>query len=86
MLMEVFDRIREEHRRILATMDDLIGSEPEKRKDEINSLAMQIIAHMDAEERTIYKAFSTRRHSETAGAATPRGAPDSEAPGGRAEG
>lgn len=57
MLMEVFDRIREEHRRILATMDDLIGSEPEKRKDEINSLAMQIIAHMDAEERTIYKAF-----------------------------
>lgn len=56
--MDVFDKIREEHRSILATVDDLIGSDPESRRDEMNTLAMQIIAHMDAEERSIYKAFA----------------------------
>jgi len=56
--MDVFARIREEHRKILATMDDLIGSDPESKRNGMNSLAMQIIAHMDAEERTIYKAFA----------------------------
>ena len=56
--MDVFDRIREEHRTILAIMDDLVGRDPESRRDEMNTLAMQIIAHMDAEERSIYKAFA----------------------------
>ena len=56
--MDVFDRIREEHRTILAIVDDLVGRDPESRRDEMNTLSMQIIAHMDAEERSIYKAFA----------------------------
>lgn len=56
--MDVFDKIREEHRTILGIMDDLIGRDPESRRDRMNALAMQIIAHMDAEERSIYKAFA----------------------------
>lgn len=55
--MDIFDKIREEHRRILKTMDDLVGSAPITRRDSINDLAMQILAHMNAEEQTIYLAF-----------------------------
>ena len=55
--MDIFSKIRDEHKRILRTMDELIGSAPDARRDSINDLAMQIMAHMNAEERTIFPAF-----------------------------
>ncbi|MDW5562718.1 MAG: hemerythrin domain-containing protein [Methanomassiliicoccus sp.] len=55
--MDVFDEIRDEHKIILITMEDLIGRDPETRRRMMNTLSFQIIAHLDAEERSVYKAF-----------------------------
>lgn len=41
----------------MRTMDELVGSDPATRRDELNDLGFQIIAHMNAEEQTIYPAF-----------------------------
>ena len=53
----LFSKIREEHARILDKIDELVGSSPEVRHEKVNDLLLQIMAHMDAEERTIYKTF-----------------------------
>ncbi len=55
--MDLFSKIKNEHVMILRTLDELVGSDPETRKEKINDLSIQIIAHMDAEERSIYTAF-----------------------------
>lgn len=55
--MDLFGRIREEHRQIFDKIDELTGCDPETRHDKLNELALQILAHMDAEERTIYSAL-----------------------------
>ena len=55
--MDLFKKIKDEHVFILSTLDELIGSDPRTKKETMNSLSMQILVHMDAEERTIYAAL-----------------------------
>lgn len=55
--MDLFGKIRMEHQKILGKIDELVGSSPEVQHEKINELLLQIIAHLDAEERTIYRTF-----------------------------
>jgi len=55
--MDLFSRIREEHRELLAITDALIGADPATHRKAMNELTMRITTHMNAEEQTIYQAF-----------------------------
>jgi hemerythrin-like domain-containing protein len=55
--MDLFSKIKDEHGIIIGTVIELIGSDPQTRRDRMDDLIIRIIAHMDAEEQTIYQSF-----------------------------
>lgn len=55
--MDLFVRIKEEHRILLNTLTDLIGSDPATRRERMDDLAVRILMHMNAEEQSVYRAF-----------------------------
>jgi hemerythrin-like domain-containing protein len=55
--MDLFAKIKEEHRIILGTLADLVGSDPGARRERLDDLIVQIYMHMNAEEQSIYSAF-----------------------------
>jgi hemerythrin-like domain-containing protein len=55
--MDVFEKMKEEHRIIINSIVGLIGSDPLTRRNLMNDLIIQILAHMNAEEQSVYKAL-----------------------------
>jgi hemerythrin-like domain-containing protein len=55
--MYVFDQMKGEHKMIIDTLTELIGSDPDTRRDRMDDLTVQIMTHMRAEERVLYLAF-----------------------------
>jgi hemerythrin-like domain-containing protein len=55
--MDLFGKIKDEHRIIIGTVIELTGSDPLTRRDRMDDLVIRIIAHMDAEEQSIYQSF-----------------------------
>jgi len=55
--MDLFGSIKKEHERIVETLNGLVGSDPNTRRNRMNDLTLQLVSHFDAEERSIYHAF-----------------------------
>ncbi len=55
--MDLFIKIKEEHKELLKITDSLIGADPVIHRSALDNLTIMLIAHMNAEEQTIYKAF-----------------------------
>lgn len=55
--MDLFAKIKEEHKILLGLVDDLVGANPATHRRAIDDLTIHILAHMNAEEQSIYRAF-----------------------------
>ena len=55
--MDLFAKIREEHLVLLGLVDDLVGADPATHRRAMDDLTIRILAHMNAEEQSIYRAF-----------------------------
>jgi hemerythrin-like domain-containing protein len=55
--MDLFSKIREEHVILLGLVDDLVGADPITHRKTMDELTLRILAHMNAEEQSIYRAF-----------------------------
>jgi hemerythrin-like domain-containing protein len=55
--VDIFAKIREEHIVLLKLVDDLVGADPAIHRRTIDDLTIRILAHMNAEEQSIYQAF-----------------------------
>lgn len=55
--MDLFNKIREEHAVLLGLVDDLVGADPITHRTTMDDLTLRILAHMNAEEQSIYQAF-----------------------------
>ncbi|WP_019177088.1 hemerythrin domain-containing protein [Methanomassiliicoccus luminyensis] len=55
--MELFDKIKAEHKEFNDQMTGLVGSDPVSRREKVIALNTFVLAHQKAEEETIYEAF-----------------------------
>jgi hemerythrin-like domain-containing protein len=55
--MDLFAKIKEEHVLLLGLVDDLVGADPVTHRRAMDDLTIRILAHMNAEEQSIYQAF-----------------------------
>ena len=55
--MDLFGKIREEHKTLLGLVDELVGADPATHRRSLDDLTLRVLAHMNAEEQSIYQAF-----------------------------